>query len=73
MRTVCQNELDVEHHSGVWYFRYRRRRLGPFQSENEAITAGKKFLYCLYLARLRKAATQRAPVTDAYPALGHAG
>ncbi|MAS06890.1 MAG: hypothetical protein CL534_19700 [Ahrensia sp.] len=73
MRTVHDKELDVEYRNGLWFFRYRRRRLGPFESENEALIAGKKFLYLLYLARLRKAATGRDRSTDTYAAFGYAG
>jgi len=73
MRTAHEQELDVESRHGAWFFRYRRRRLGPFESENEAVTAGKKFLYLLYLARLRKAATGRDHPIEADPAIRNAG
>lgn len=59
MQTSDEREIDIEGRDGRWYFRYRSHHMGPYGSYEHAIQAGKKYLYILYLRRMRVAALER--------------
>lgn len=52
--------FDIQCVGGQWFYRFERHRIGPFESRAEAASAAKRFLYCLYLRRLRTAALSRS-------------